>query len=103
MVIRYRKGLDIGSYAAKNIANNDTEKRSLQNQLFESKAALPNYNYHFINMTNLMCHNGKCNIIDGDGNSFYSDRRHTTRSGTKYVGQQLKEMHIFPNTVIKQV
>ena len=97
----YRKKIDIGSYAAKNIASNNKENRVFQNKLFESKSVLAKYNYHFINMTKIMCHNDKCDVIDSDNNIFYSDRRHTTRAGTKYIGMQLNKMHVFPNTIVK--
>ena len=99
----YRKKIDIGSYAAQNIASNNKENRIFQNKLFESNSVLAKYNYKFINMTKIMCHNGKCDVIDGDNNIFYSDRRHTTRAGTKYIGMQLNKMHVFPDTIVKQM
>lgn len=91
----YRNNIDIGNYAAKNIAQNETEDRALQNKIFESKAKLLNYNYTFINMTKLMCDSQKCDVIDDDGHSIYYDRRHTTRTGTKYIAKKLLENNVF--------
>ncbi|MCP4956626.1 MAG: acyltransferase [Photobacterium aquimaris] len=87
----YRNNIDIVNYAANNIAQNSKEDRAIQNKIFESKAKLINYNYTFINMTNLMCDSQKCNVIDDNGHSFYYDRRHTTRDGTKYIAKKLLE------------
>ncbi|WP_163920764.1 acyltransferase family protein [Photobacterium sp. Alg240-V54] len=91
----YRNNIDIGNYAVKNIAQNSKEDRAIQNKIFESKAKLINYNYTFINMTNLMCDSQKCNVIDDNGHSFYYDRRHTTRDGTKYIAKKLLENKVF--------
>ena len=91
----YKQKIDLGHYAKMNIANNDLENRAVQNKQFEANARLPEYNYTFINMTHVMCHSDRCDVIDKEGNSFYSDKRHTTRAGTKYIAEQLHKQQLF--------
>ncbi|WP_408900685.1 acyltransferase family protein [Photobacterium piscicola] len=91
----YNKKLDLSRYAKANIASNVRENRAVQNEQFEAKAKLPEYNYNFINMTTIMCHSDRCDVVDKEGNSFYFDSRHTTRAGTKYIAEQLHKQQLF--------
>mgnify|MGYP000576370355 CR=1 FL=1 len=87
----YLKKVELNNYAFDEIRADV----SYQNKIFEESQL--EFDYKYINMTDILCYDSKCSVFDKNKGLFYYDSQHLTKAGAKYIGEQIKNKGKLPS------
>ncbi|WP_448249743.1 acyltransferase family protein [Thalassotalea agariperforans] len=90
----YSIGMNINNYAFNKVGRSGIVNYQYQNDIFEKAQASIDVNY--INMTNILCENKACSVVNTNNEPYYYDSGHLTQIGAKYLGEKIKSKQILP-------
>ncbi|MGJ8682401.1 acyltransferase family protein [Paraglaciecola sp.] len=80
----YVEGGSVNDYAFAQISDNQYINYAYQNKVFKNNSLKLNFNY--VNMTNILCKEQQCSVVNPANEPYYYDIGHLTRNGAKYIG-----------------